>query len=240
MKTSTKYLLAALLVLLASLTAYNMALRTEYHKGTYKDPLRDYATLTFKDFDAIEIPAASLLQVKIVAGPYAVRLNPKAKEYVHLTQQGRRLIITAAFPEKREYLGWGETVVVSCPRLTELHTDGTYQLKGKAQFDKADTRGNIQVQGFRQDSLALQANRATSIGLTGNKLGYLRATLGTTPGSQTSLALEVDNHIAAATLAMQHQSKLTVNNLAIADIHWQFADSAKAELTGAALRMMQK
>lgn len=65
MKTSTTFLLAALLVLLASLTAYNMALRAEYRSGTYKDPLRSYKVLNFKNFTEVTVPAASALSVKI-------------------------------------------------------------------------------------------------------------------------------------------------------------------------------
>ncbi len=238
MKNSNKYLLAALLVLLTSLTAYNMALRTEYRKGTYKDPLRDFTTLHFQDFTEVAVPAASVVGVKIVAGPFNVRISPQASKYVQLRQQGSQLIISATFPEERPYLGRNEAVVISCPRLVALTADALYQVKGQAHMDKNQeyplSRG-VLVQGFMQDSLRLQQDRASRIELVGNQLGSLRATAGATPGSHATLQINQDNRIGTATLAIERRSELILNNVAIARLRYHFADSAKATLTGAAL-----
>jgi hypothetical protein len=236
MKNSTKYLLAALLVLLASLTAYNMALRTEYHSGTYKDPLRNFTALNFKGFTEVAIPAASTITVKIVAGPYAVHFSPEAAEYVHLRQQGSQLIVSADFPSHHEYLGNRPLLVISCPRLTTLRTDAVYQQAGQRQVDK-EYGGNhsVQVQGFRQDSLTVLADHASRVELAGNKLGLLRAEAGASPGSHTALQVGGDNHIAAASFRISHQGELVLNNTAIAQLRHQFGDSARVTLTGAAL-----
>ena len=104
MKTSVKFLLAATLVLLASLTAYNMALRTEYRSGAYKDPLRHYTALGFTNFTEVAVPAASGLNVKIMAGPFKVRVNPAAEKFVRFSQQGGRLVIALALPEQAQTL----------------------------------------------------------------------------------------------------------------------------------------
>lgn len=243
MKNSNKYLLAALLVLLTSLTAYNMALRTEYRKGTYKDPLRDFTALQFQDFTEVTVPAASAVGVKIVSGPFSVRINPQASKYVQVRQQGSQLSITASFPESQEYLGRGEAVVISCPRLVALTTDAIYQTKGQPHVDKNQaypTSKGIVVQGFTQDSLALRQDRASRIELIGNHLGSLRATAGATPGSHATLQINQDNRIGAASLAIEHQSELILNNVAIARLRYHFADSAKATLTGAALGSFAK
>jgi hypothetical protein len=236
MKNSTKYLLAALLVLLASLTAYNMALRTEYHLGTYKDPLRNFTALDFKGFDEIAVPAASTLTVKIVAGPYAVHLSPEAAEYVHLRQQGRQLTVSASFPSRQEYLSRRPLLIISCPRLATLRTDAMYQQAGQPQVSKAEALGHsVQVQGFRQDSLSVLADHASQVELAGNKLGLLRAEAGASPGSHTMLHVGPDNHIAAASFRLKAQSELVLENTAITQLQHQFGDSAKVTLTGAAL-----
>jgi hypothetical protein len=236
MKNSTTYLLAALLVLLASLTAYNMALRTEYHRGAYKDPLRAFTALHFKGFDEIAVPAASTITVKIVAGPYAVHLSPDAAEYVHLRQQGRQLLVSAEFPSHHEYLGSRPLLVISCPRLALLRTDAVYRQAGQPQTDKQYAGGHaVQVQGFRQDSLLVLADHASRVELAGNKLGLLRAEAGASPGSHTALQIGADNHIAAASFRISHQGELVLDNTAIAQLRHQFGDSAKVTLTGAAL-----
>ncbi|MGI4762302.1 MAG: hypothetical protein ACRYF0_16450 [Janthinobacterium lividum] len=236
MKNSSKYLLAAVLVLLASLTAYNMALRTEYRRGDYKNPLRGYVAQGFRDFTEVVVPASNVVSVKIVPGPFSVRLNPGATEYVHLRQQGNRLIITATFPKWRRYFGPAETVLISCPRLAALSTDAVYEAQGKPSISK-DFREyeKVLVQGFRQDSLTLRQNHGSCIELAGNTLGSLRATAGPSLGSHGLLQLNADNRIAAASLTLAHQSELVLDNVQIPQLHRQFSDSTKVTLTGAAL-----
>ncbi|RZK20859.1 MAG: hypothetical protein EOO56_12160 [Hymenobacter sp.] len=236
MKNSSNYLLAAVLVLLASLTAYNMALRAEYRRGDYKNPLRGYVAQPFRDFTEVVVPASNALSVKIVPGPFSVRLNPGAAEYVHLRQQGGRLLITAAFPKWRRDFGSAETVLISCPRLAALTTDAVYESQGKQLTSKhfMDSE-KVLVQGFTQNSLMLRQNHGSHIELAGNQLGYLRATAGPAPGSHGLLQLNADNRIAAAYLTLGHQSELTLTNLRIPQLRHQVADSAKVTLTGAAL-----
>ena len=241
MKTSVKFLLAAALVLLASLTAYNMALRAEYRSGAYRDPLRGYAKLNFKNFDEVTVPAASVLSVKILAGPFGVRVNPDARRFVRVRQQGSRLVVEAAFPNQPGSLGWGETVVISCPRLAALTTGGEYALAGRPHRDKTPVSGRkVLVRGFTQDSLLVRQDLASRVELTGNHLGLLRAVAGSTPGSHASLTLTEDNKVAAASLTIGHQSELILDNVAIPQLRYHFADSAKATLTGAALTALRQ
>ena len=236
MKNSTKYLLAALLVLLASLTAYNMALRAEYRRGDYKDPLHGYVALGFRDFTEVVVPASNVVSIKIVPGPYSVRLNPRATEFVHLRQQGGRLVVTAAFPKWRRYFGPAETLIISCPRLAAVTTDAVYESQGKPvttnffmDYEK------VRVQGFAQDSLTLRQDHGSCIELAGNQLGMLRATAGPSPGSHGLLQLDADNHIGAASLTLAHQSELLLDKVKIARLHRDFGDSAKVTMVGAAL-----
>jgi hypothetical protein len=236
MKNSTKYLLAALLVLLASLTAYNMALRTEYRAGTYKDPLRNFTALKFTGFDEIAVPAASTITVKIVAGPYAVHLSPDAAEYVHLRQQGRQLLVEASFPSHHEYLGNRPLLVISCPRLTTLRTDAVYQQAGQPQVDKEYALGHsVQVQGFRQDSLVVRADHASRVELAGNKLGLLRAETGLSPGSHTALQVGADNHIAAASFRINHQAENALDARGLQGIDNDVGNRFFGHKTGAGL-----
>jgi hypothetical protein len=236
MKNSSKYLLAAVLVLLASLTAYNMALRAEYQRGNYKNPLHGYVTLGFRDFIEVAVPASNVVSVKIVPGPFSVRMNPQATEFVHLRQQGGKLVITATFPRWRRYFGPAETVLISCPRLAALSTDAVFESQGKPLTNK-DFNGyeKVLVQGFTQDSLTLRQDHGTHIDLAGNKLGLLRATAGASPGSHSLLQVNADNRIAAASLTLGHQSELLLNNTLIPQLHHHFADSARVTLAGVAL-----
>ncbi|MBJ6142546.1 hypothetical protein [Hymenobacter sp. BT559] len=239
MKNSSKYLLAAILVLLASLTAYNMALRTEYHLGAYKDPLRGFVTLPLTGFSEVDVPAATTVNVKVVAGPFSVRINPRAQEFVHVRQQGTRLVVEAIFPERQKFLGWGEGVVISCPRLTAVSADAVYLEAGQRQVDKGYPDNRIvRVQGFVQDSLTVRADHGSHLELAGNQLALLRATTGASPGSHASLTIGADNRIAAAHLDLQHQSEVKMKDVLIPGLRYQVSDSAQALLSGAALRSL--
>jgi hypothetical protein len=241
MKTSTTFLLAALLVLLASLTAYNMALRTEYRLGACKDPLRAYKVLNFNNFAQVSVPAASAMSVKIVAGPFGVRVNPAAAQLVRVSQQGGQLRITLALPKDSQTPSWGETVVISCPHLAALTTDGTYLQDGQPHLDQSANGGRrVLVQGFRQDSLALSQVNGNHIELIGNRLGYLRAVAGATPASRAVLTIGDNNHIATADLTVSPRSQLLLSNIVIPQLRTHLADSAQLTLSGAALAGLQR
>ena len=233
MKNSNKWVLAAVLLLLASLTAYNMSLRAEYRTGNYKNPMHNFAVLNFKNFTSVSVPAATALQVKIVRGPFSVRLNKDAAG-VHVVQRGGQLVVTANFAGQRQYWGQREMLIITCPRLDSLTTDAVYQLDGKPQIDKNGMLGRVAVEDLAQDSLVVRQHRTSHVALAGNTLGYLRAEVGSGPGGAT-LDLNGSNHIAAADLDVRNHSELVISNVAIPNLRYHFADSAKATLSGAAL-----
>jgi len=237
MKTSNKLFVAAVALVLGSLATYDAALRAEYRTGHYKDPLRNYQALGLRNFDAVSLPSASGLQVKVAAGPFAVHVSKEAADYVHVTQRGRQLLVTLAYPEKPESLGRQQAVIITCPRLESLTTEGTYTVAGKPQLARIETGGQVEINGFRQDSLTLRQDRSNHIRLVGNTLGWLRASAGVRPGSEPNLEIGADNHIQAADLSIGHRGHLDLVT-AIPRLRYQFSDSATISLTGAAARSL--
>ena len=234
MKTSNKWLLAALLLLLGSLTAYNTGLRAEYRKGAYKDPTHDTVALNFKDFTEIDLQASSMMGLKVVAGPYSVRLSKGAEKYVKVTQQGPRLTVALVFPEGPQSIG-RQTMTISLPRLAKISATGTYLLNGKPVTEKRYAGRALRIEGFRQDSLSVQQDHGTQVELAGNQLGFLRAEAGHSPGSRPVLRIEKSNRIGAAYLNVQNEGQLQLDAGGIASLRTQFGDSARATLTGAGL-----
>ncbi|MGY3088921.1 hypothetical protein ACVWYF_001961 [Hymenobacter sp. UYAg731] len=237
MKTSNKLFVAAVALVLGSLATYDAALRAEYRTGHYKDPLHNYDALAFRNFDNVTVPAAGVLNVKIVAGPFGVHVNKEAAEFVHVSQQGARLTVALAYGKEYKWLGRNDAVVISCPRLAALATEGTYTVAGRPQLDRLQAGGNVRVQGFRQDSLRLQQDRSSEIELKGNTLGWLGATAGTRPGSEPHLDIAADNHIQTADLTIGHQGHLELGT-AIPRLRYRFSDSTSVVLTGAAARSL--
>lgn len=237
MKTSNKLMVAALALVLGALATYNVALRAEYRSGNYKDPLHDYQALGLRNFNAVRVPSASLLQVRVTAGPFAVHVSKEAAEYVRVTQQGQQLTVSVSYPEKPEWLGRRDAVLITCPRLAALTTDGTYTVAGRVPTTEVQGGGGVEISGFRQDSLTLRQRRNNQIRLTGNTLGWLRAEAGTSAGPEPSLEIGADNRIQAAELTIGHRAHLTLAT-AIPRLRYQFSDSAAVSLTGAAARSL--
>lgn len=243
MKTSNKLALTALIFLLASLAAYNMALKNEYGKGTYKDPFKDFTALSFKDFNSLEINPTHILNVKVSKGPYAVWVRKEAAEYVQVKQTGQRLRLDAVFPEERDYAGRTFAVMISCPKLTDLTTNAMYSVKGKLSTDKAQASSGsyaVTVSGLAQDSLRIHQDNASTVKLLDNALGQLRVVAGLSAGSSSALHVMPNNRIAAASFDIRNKSQLVLDGVSIPKLRYQFADSAKATISGAALSALTR
>ena len=237
MKTSNKLFVAAVALVLGSLATYDAALRAEYRTGNHRNVLHNYRALGLRNFDAVSVPSASGLRVKIEAGPFAVRVSKAASDYVHVTQRGQQLFVTLAYPEKPKPLGLGEAVVITCPRLAALITEGTYTVAGQAPQAQLQAGGEVEVKGFRQDSLTLRQEQNNQIKLVGNTLGWLQTLTGTRSGSEFRLDIASDNHIQAADLTIGHRGHLDLAT-AIPRLRYRFSDSASVVLTGAAVRSL--
>ena len=237
MKTSNKLLLAALLVLLISLTLYDTALRAEYRKGTFRDPFKDFVTLNLKDFNALDLPAASQASVRIEPGPYQVRVYKPLNEFLQASQHGRQLTLALRFPEDdHSFLDQNQpAIVITCPSLIALRTNATYLVKNQPKTNRFPSSWNpqlVQVQNFRQDSLLVRANNGSQVELVGTTLHHLRVVAST---GGPVLRLLASNRIAQATLKMGGWSRLELNTLVIPNLHYQFSDSATVSLPGRAL-----
>ena len=238
MRKSNLLIIASLAVLVVSLGMYNVALKTEYRKGTYKDPFQDYKAIDIKGFQAIDINSANKLGVKIKPGKYGVWVHERSTEFVKVKQIGNRLQIDAEFPERE---GYNERVIITCPNLTEIKTNAIFRLKGKQEVLKKDYNNNpVTVEGFTLDSLELNADNASGIRLTKNRIGILRSTTGISPGANSHLEIEADNTIGAAHLTVRNKGKLKVNTSKIARLQYEFGDSTEVSFTGAAMSQLKK
>ncbi|GAB3291507.1 hypothetical protein ACFQT0_10860 [Hymenobacter humi] len=237
MKNSLKFLTAAGLLLLGSLTAYNAALSSEYRLGAYKNPLHNYTLLPQRDFSTVHLPAAGMMQVRVEAGPFGVYVNKRAADYVRVSQQGAQLTVALNFPKEKEYLGPGDAVLIRCPRLTDLTAGSTYTLAGRTIRPRRLTYSSTTtLQGFAQDSLRLVQDDAAQVALAHNRLGNLQAVVGQNPGSTAQLEVNPTNVLRSASIRVDKQGRFVGENVALPAVRWQLGDSARVELSGAALK----
>ena len=236
MKNSLKFLLAAGLLLLGTLAAFNAALRAEYRLGDFKKPLYGYARLPLRGFDTLDLPAAGQMDIAVEAGPFGVFVNKQDTAYVRVGQRGRRLTVMLNLPRNADFSG--RPVVIRCPRLAAVTAGSSSTANGQPltvpKLSYAN-RNQLLIKGFVQDSMRLALNHTAHLVLNGNRLAHLQATVGNTPGSTAQLDLLPGNRLAVTDLRVEEQGKLLARNVALPTRRWHFGASARLELTGAAL-----
>ncbi len=244
MKTSNKLVLAAVLLLVLSLLAFDYLIRSEYLSGSYKNPYKDFVTLKFKDFDKVDINSSTAANVKFVQGPFSVMVDTNALEYVRIKQQGDRLQINAAFESNYLYNPHPYIVFIACPKLSEVNTNAIYTAGNKQAIDTIlreewNMRQNL-IEGFKEDSLSIRQTYGSSIIISGNRIRVLNAAVGSDAGSESKITILENNQLQYATLDILNRSKFLLDGKSIQNLKYHLADSARLILTGAAQNILKK
>ncbi|WP_276497473.1 hypothetical protein [Pontibacter litorisediminis] len=238
-------MLTAVLVLLASVLAFNVALKAEYNKGTFRDEYKDYTTLDLKGFNAISVNGASSVRVEVVPGDYKVRVLDRAEKYIKMDVRGQELVLDVAFPEEYSMPNAVAHVIIACPDLKALKADARYSAAGEAVVEKAyegwpSSTNGVTVKEMKLDSLTIEQDNGSLVALAGNSINNLQATTGLSEGSSPRLTIARGNNIRSAQLNIGSGSELVLEDVAIPSLSYSFSDSAKAVLSGASLAMMKK
>lgn len=243
MKNSNKLLLTALFLVIGFLATYNLALLAEYRKGDYKDPYTRFTALNLKNFNTVEVNAASKISVKVMAGPYQVRVFNDLADFVKVKQAGATLQINLDLPEDTRLFGPPYQVIVSCPVIKTLRTNATYTVNGKKitnyKIPEPYLNPHTTVQGFTQDSLLVQQNNTGLVNLADNSIRKLKAVVGVSNGSTNTLTIAKGNTLHQADLDMRNKSELILNDVLIPKLQYQLSDSTKVTCSGASLSIIK-
>ncbi|WP_299701986.1 DUF2807 domain-containing protein [uncultured Pontibacter sp.] len=248
MKTSNILLLTALLVLLFTLGAYNMALKTQYTSGEYKNPLQNHTLLNFKDFDEIDVRSGHFLSIKVEpSDQHEVYLQNTSNERIHITQDGNRLNIEVS-PESDGRLDIARqgpfNIIIRVPYVKKIRTDAMYMFNGEARTTQNQPRYpdsyGVTVEGLAQDSLMLEVENGSNILLRKSEIGFLQAIAGRNPNSESRLQLMSSNKVQQADIAILNKGQLVMQDVAIPQLSYSLSDSAKVELSGASLAIIRK
>ena len=236
MKTSNKLLFSAILLILLSLVVYDTLLKAEYQTGNYKDPYKSFVILKFSDFDILDIHSSTAANVKFVQGPFSVRIDKNALDYVAVSQDGPHLRIDATF--EGNYLGNPNQYIllISCPKLLEVNTNAGYRSNNREVTDtivRSDwNMRQVLIEGFNQDALFISQDYGSTVVLANNHIRAVKAVVGKSPGSGSNLIIKNDNEFQNVTLAIDNNSKLFLDNAGIQNLNYQLADSASLTIRG--------
>jgi hypothetical protein len=238
MKTSNKLIIAATILVLVSMFIYDYELKNEYFSGNYKNPYRDFVTLKFHDFDAVDINSSTISNAKFVQGPFKVMIDNSALRYTKVVQKGNRLQVDVSYNGNRPNSFNRYALIISCPKLTELNANAvsTSDNIGVPDLDASDfwnQKPNL-VEGFKEDSLSVKLTYGSSVILSNNHIRALNAAVGIKPESGSKFSILSNNVFQKATINVNNRGSLLLDGSTIKKLEYHLADSAKLVLTGLA------
>lgn len=244
MKTSNQFLFATIVLTLASLVVYDILLKAAYKSGNYADPYKDFVSLKFKDFDALDLPSSTAANVKVVQGPFSVRMDEGAAEFVQVNQEAKQLIIKAAFDGNYRSVFSEYVLLISCPKLLKISVNASYRANNENVTDTIVREDwnmrKVLVDGFTQDSLHITQDYGSTVVLTNDHIRALSAVVGKSARSGSSLIIKDNNAFINAELDIQNNSRLFLENAKIQNLSYELGDNSKLIISGKAKNLLNK
>lgn len=239
MKLSTICIIAAAIVSLGMLTAYNFSLKASYQKGGYKDRFNNLEFSNVKDLTELQINCANKFNISVEKGPKeGLWIKDELKELIKVTQVEGRLTIDMT--DEAKELGYrideGDIILFS----NSLNTINTVAYFNKEQMENKwfFNNGEIRIKGLTGDLLDLRIGRFTSVYMDHVKVATLKARVGEAGSEGSSLTVDSANHIAFADLSIPGTNKIELLNPKIIKTHYNLSDSATVSLNGEALKQI--
>jgi hypothetical protein len=242
MKTSNKLITIAAILTLLALFTYDFLLKSEYSSGNFSDPYHYYTSIPFKDFDRIDMKSSTAANVRLIQGPFSVRMDPDAEQYVKIQQTGNVLQVIADF--KGNYLGNPHpyTLIISCPSLREISTNATYRTNNREYTDTIVhpewRMRQVLVDGFTQDSMHIEQDYGSTVVLENNKIRSVHAVIGKSKGSGSDIIIKNNNRFGDFSLSASNQARFILENADIINLSYQLGDSATLMVKGNARHLL--
>lgn len=236
MKTSNKFLLTAVLLLIVSVGIYDFQLKAEYFKGEYKNPYNGFNNLNFRNFKVIELGSSTAINIMLVRGPFKVLADPGAMEFMKIEQRHDSLFIHAEFKDNFHNVQSPNVLYISMPELDAFYADAKYKA-GDAQIIDTTAAQDFKwrattISSFSGDELNIIQDHASTILLKNNKFNVLNAVIGKSSYSASNLSIETGNQFAKTNLDIGNKSRLWIKDDSLSNITYKLDDSAKLILNG--------
>ncbi|SEN87511.1 hypothetical protein SAMN05192574_104439 [Mucilaginibacter gossypiicola] len=236
MKTSNKFLLTAVLLLIVSVGIYDFQLKAEYLKGEYKNPYNGFSSLNFKNFKIIDLGSSTAINIMLEKGPFKVLAAPQAMEFMKIEQRHDSLFIRAVFKDNFHNVQPPNVLYISLPQLDAFYADAKYKA-GDAQIIDTVAAQDFNwrvttISGFSGNKLDIIQDHASTVLLKNNKFNILNAIIGKSGSSASNLSIETGNQFGKTNLDIRNKSRLWIKDDSLSNISYKLADSAKLILNG--------
>ncbi|MEX8548835.1 MAG: hypothetical protein V5804_14660 [Mucilaginibacter sp.] len=239
MKTSSKLLAAAILVIIISMVTYDFALRAEYKKGTYKSRFYGFEkTTAFNGFNAIDNRAANLISIQVEKGNEpGVWIKSNWKDRFNIHRNEKTLVINVENKESTRVSSYDNSITVVCPSVDSIITA---PYLGKSGMNELHSRGTTIVAGFTLDKLSIKVSKGVDLFLERSNIANLQALVGDAMSDNAKLTISSSNQIDNATINVPGKNRLEIENSVIAKRNFTIADSATVAFSGRFLKLLGK
>ena len=238
MKTSNKLFIAAILIIILSMVAYDFALRAEYLKGEYKSRFYEKEKLGFNGFKSIDNRAANYLPITIERGDhFGVWIDKNLKDRIKISKIGDQLIIDVIDRNSPKIIPYSNSVTIICPSINEITMQPLLLVKENQEIYPSDATTNLS--GFNQQNLSLIVNESTHLSLEKNKIENLNAIVGTNSSKHAYLFIASNNQIGNANINVLGKNQLVIENPKIEKTNFTISDSANVSLGGSTLKQLR-
>lgn len=239
MKTSTMFIIAAVVATFIGLTAYNFSLKASFLKGDYKNP---YYGLTFnavKDVNEVELQSANRMTIRIEKGKTpGLWLRDRLKGNLVWTKNGNTIKIDLTKTAKDDgFQIWDNELILIMPSTVKL-TSRAYH-KDKEEEKRPNSSGRINISGFQQDAMELDLGKYTNAFLDKLKVGKLNAMIGNKDKGNASLVITSANQIGTAAFDIPGEGSLDLMDPNITKTQYSISDKATVSLNGKALQAIK-
>jgi len=190
MKTSSKLLLALLMLLLTAAILVDVLLQRAYAKINLADPFKSYEPVAVRPFKYLKMVGGNGYAIEIKQSPMLdMKVMRKRKNFLTMVQTRDTLLIKFTVVSSRsmrdpESLPLG--IIISCSTLSGIDATGT----------------NNVLKGWKADSLNLTLHANASMHINGAIIGYLKLS-----GDQYAIAnFSSSNNIQGLDLHLRDQA----------------------------------
>lgn len=244
MKTSTMFIITAILVTLVSLFAFDYSIKKVYLTGEYKSRFNGMDFTPLSEVEKLNIETAKLRGIQIEYGAKeGIWIDRSIKEKIKFDVNQHTLNLGASEASKNDKDLWinGHIVIVT-KKLSGVATISDFissdeAIKKHERFREGSSQ--IIMEGYNLGQLDLQIASFVSIYLHRMEVQTLNATVGTKIGYGAELTLSSDTKINNATLNVPGNSKLTMLDPKIVKTNYLLSDSATVSLNGRVVQMIK-
>lgn len=224
MKTSTKLILGAILVIIGCLITYNFKLKGMYDTKSYRNPYNGMEFTPLSGIEKLNVQSANTMNIKVLQGDKeGIWVDVKFKNNVQFSANGSALnidFLDVAIENKRRLLE--STVVVITRKINSVTTIHT-----KMKIDDPYTKGQIALENYKIDKLDLQVASDLNVNLNNLRINVLNAVVGDQYPGIAMLRLPYNTSVNTANFNVGINGSLNLDGAKIIKTVSHIADSAK-------------